>query len=253
MKITKHRDLTLVDINEDQMLVISCDSSGAIGNKEKDIVKVSPEVTGYYATQVSLMEILSFGAEPITIVNTLSVEMDDTGKKIINGIKKALEPLDFDMSSVITGSTEENFPVIQTGMGITIIGIVGKKNWERPYTQAGLLSAVVGIPKIGDEIIADKNSTIMNISRLLELKEKEYIKEILPVGSKGILYELEEMAKTNNIDFRLEKNINIDLKKSAGPSTCVLVSIEEDKYEEFKNNFSIPVNKIGRFVQRAMK
>ncbi|HHV26174.1 MAG TPA: selenophosphate synthase [Tissierellia bacterium] len=253
MKITKHRDLTLVDINEDQMLVISCDSSGAIGNKEKDIVKVSPEVTGYYATQVSLMEILSFGAEPITIVNTLSVEMDDTGKKIINGIKKALEPLDFDMSSVITGSTEENFPVIQTGMGITIIGIVDKKNWERPYTQAGLLSAVVGIPKIGDEIIDDKNSTIMNISRLLELKEKEYIKEILPVGSKGILYELEEMAKTNNIDFRLEKNINIDLKKSAGPSTCVLVSIEEDKYEEFKNNFSIPVNKIGRFVQRAMK
>ena len=248
MKITKHRDLTLVDINKDQMLVISCDSSGAIGNKEKDIVKVSPEVTGYYATQVSLMEILSFGAEPITIVNTLSVEMDDTGKKIINGIKKALEPLDFDMSSVITGSTEENFPVIQTGMGITIIGIVDKKNWERPYTQAGLLSAVVGIPKIGDEIIDDKNSTIMNISRLLELKEKEYIKEILPISSKGILYEGEEMAKTNNIDFRLEKNINIDLKKSAGPSTCVLVSIEEDKYEEFKNNFSIPVNKIGRFV-----
>ncbi|MEY8304442.1 AIR synthase related protein [Anaerosalibacter bizertensis] len=248
MKITKHRDLTLVDINKDQMLVISCDSSGAIGNKEKDIVKVSPEVTGYYATQVSLMEILSFGAEPITIVNTLSVEMDDTGKKIINGIKKALEPLDFDMSSVITGSTEENFPVIQTGMGITIIGIVDKKNWERPYTQAGLLSVVVGIPKIGNEVIADNNSTIMNISRLLELKEKKYIKEILPVGSKGILYELEEMAKTNNIDFQLEKNINIDLKKSAGPSTCVLVSIEEDKYEEFKNNFSIPVNKIGRFV-----
>ena len=30
MKITKHRDLTLVDINEDQMLVISCDSSAAL-------------------------------------------------------------------------------------------------------------------------------------------------------------------------------------------------------------------------------
>lgn len=248
MKIIKYRDLTLVDINEDQMLVISCDSSGAIGNKEKDIVKVSPEVTGYYAAQVSLMEILSFGAKPITVVNTLSVEMDDTGKKIISGIKKALEPLDFDMSSLITGSTEENFPVIQTGMGITIIGIVDRKNWEMPYTQAGLLSVVVGIPKIGDEVIADNNSTIMNISRLLELKEKEYIKEILPIGSKGILYELEEMAKTNNIDFQLEENLNIDLKKSAGPSTCVLVSIEEDKYEEFKNNFSIPINKIGRFI-----
>ena len=34
MKIRKHRDLTLIDINKDQILVVSCDSSGGIGNKE---------------------------------------------------------------------------------------------------------------------------------------------------------------------------------------------------------------------------
>ena len=244
MKITKHRDLTLIDINKDQFLVISCDSSGGIGNKENDMVKVSPKVVGYYTTQVALMEILSFGAKPITIVNTLSVEMDDTGRKIIDGIEQALEPLDFDISNLITGSTEENIPVTQTGMGITIIGIVNKEEWKKPYTQSGLLSVVVGLPKVGDEVVADNNKTIMNISKLLELKEKEYIKEILPVGSKGILYELEQIAKTNNVNFELEEDINIDLKKSAGPSTCVLISIEENKYEEFTNSFSITVNKI---------
>ncbi|HLR34807.1 MAG TPA: AIR synthase related protein [Tissierellales bacterium] len=248
MKITKYRDLTIVDINKEQFLVISCDSSGGIGNKEKDIVKVSPKVVGYYATQVALMEILSFGAKPITVVNTLSVEMNDTGGKIIKGIEKALRPLDFDISNLITGSTEENIPVVQTGMGITILGIVDKKKWNKPSTQADLASVVVGLPKVGDEVVDDENKTIMDIPRLLELKEKDYIKEILPVGSKGILYELEQMAKTNNINYILENDIYIDLKKSAGPSTCVIISIEEDKYVELKNSFPIPVNKIGKFT-----
>lgn len=248
MKISKYRDLTIVDINEEQFLVVSCDSSGGIGNKENDIVKVLPEVVGYYATQVALMEILSFGARPITIINTLSVEMNDTGKRIINGIEKALEPLNFDMSNLITGSTEENIPVVQTGMGITILGLVNKKKWTKSTTQAGLVSAVVGLPKVGDEVVEDDNKTIMDIARLLELKEKDYIKEILPVGSKGVLYELEQIVKTNNINCKLENDIYIDLKKSAGPSTCVIISIEEDKYKKLKYSFPIPVNKIGKFV-----
>ncbi len=248
MKIKKHRDLTLIDMNEKQFLVISCDSLGGIGDKEHDMVKTSPEVSGYFTTQVALMELLAFGAKPITIVNTLSVEMEDTGRRIIEGIEKALEPLDFDISNLVTGSTEENIPVTTTGMGMTIIGIVNKDNWEKPITYPGLIAAVVGLPKVGNEVLADKGKTIMDIPKLLKLKEKKYIKEILPIGSKGILYELGEMARTNNIEFELEEDINIDLKKTGGPSTCVVVSMEEDKYEELKEEFSIPVNKIGKFL-----
>lgn len=248
MKIRKHRDLTLIDINKDQTLVISCDSSGAIGNKENDIVKTTPEVVGQFATQVGLMEILAFGASPVTIVNTLSVEMEDTGKRIIKGIKKTLEPLDFDLDNVITGSTEENFPVTVTGMGITIIGIINKDNWTKPITEAGLIAVVVGIPVIGNDVLENPDS-IMNILRLLELMDKNYIKEILPVGSKGILYELQEMAKTNNINFELKDNQTIDLEKSGGPATCVIVSMEEKEYEKFKSESTIPVNRIARFIR----
>lgn len=247
MKIRKHRDLTLIDINEEQILVVSCDSSGGIGNKENDVVQTTPEIVGLFTAQVGLMEVLAFGADPIAIVDTLSVEMEDTGRRIIEGIKKALEPLDFDLDNLITGSTEENFPVTVTGIGITIIGIINKKNWKKPMTKPGLIAAVVGMPKLGNEVLEDENS-IMNIQRLLELREKEYIKEILPVGSKGILYELEQISKTNDIGFELEENQLIDLKKSGGPSTCVIISIEENKFKEFKKGFSIPVNKIGKFI-----
>jgi len=249
VNIRKYRDLRLIDINKDQILVISCDSAGGIGNKENDIVKTDPEIVGQFTTKVALMEVLAFGAKPITVVDTLSVEMNDTGKKVIKGVRNVLESLsnDLDLDNMITGTTEENFPVSVTGIGITVIGIINKCNWTKPKTYPGLVAAIVGIPNVGNEVL-ENGDIIIDIKNLMALKEKRYIKEILPVGSKGILYELKEMARTNNIDFKLEENQILDLKKSAGPATCTIISIEENKYKEFKSNFPIPVNKIGKFI-----
>lgn len=248
MRVSKFRDLTLVDINDDQIMVIACDSAGAIGNKEKDIVKVEPEIVGRFTTQTALMEILAIGAKPVTIVNTLSVEMNDTGKKIIWGIKQALEPLGLSDTELITGSTEENFPSCQTGMGITIIGIIDKKNWEMPKTTVNALAVVVGAPKMGNEVIEDRGRMILSIPHVIELKSNPNIYEILPVGSKGILYELKEMARTNNLSFYLDDKISLDLERSAGPATCAIVSMDEKEYNNLKNRFPIPVERIGRFI-----
>lgn len=250
MNIKKYRDLTLININKDQILVISCDSSGGIGNKENDVVQTDPEIVGYFTTQVGLMEILAFGATPIAVVDTLSVEMEDTGRRILNGIRKALEPLEFDLNNIITGSTEENFPVTVTGIGVTIIGIIDKNNWIKPKTSSEMLAAVVGLPKLGNEVLQDEN-VIMDVERLMELKERNYIQEVLPVGSKGILHELKLMSKTNNLKFVLDEDLTLDLKKSGGPSTCVIISIKEEKYNEFKDEFSLPVNRIAKFLYQG--
>ncbi len=250
MRISKFRDLTFIDINEEQIIAIACDSAGGIGNKEKDVVQVEPEIVGYFTAQVALTEILAIGAKPITIVNTLSVEMNDTGERIIKGIKRAVEPLNLPDSKIITGSTEENFPVCQTGMGLTIIGIIDKKNWKAPKTIANTLAVAVGIPKIGNEVIADKGREILSIHHLLDLKRNPSIHEILPVGSKGILYELKEMARTNNLGFNLDDKITVDIEKSAGPATCAIISIDEKEYNNLKNNFPIPIERIGRFIEK---
>lgn len=248
MKITKFRDLTLIHINEDQIMVIACDSSGGIGNKEFDVVKVEPEIVGFYTTQVALMEILAIGAEPITVVNALAVEMDPSGKRIIQGVKKAIKPLKLAEDKIITGTTEENIPVCQTAMGMTIIGIIKKADFRKKMAKRGNIAVAVGIPKVGDEVIADGGKEILSIELLMKLVEDRNINEILPVGSKGILYELGEMARTGDLDFILEEEFLIDIHKSAGPGTCAIIAIDPDYYPIIKENFPIPINRIGKFL-----
>jgi len=248
MKVSKFRDLTLIDINKDQILVVACDSCGGIGEKEKDVVNASPEIVGYFTTQVALSEILAVGAKPVTVVNTLAVEMNDTGKRIIDGVKRALKPLEFDENEIVTGSTEENFTVCQTAMGITIIGMVEKKNWKMPNTKSGQIAVLVGIPKVGNDVLEDDGKEVLSISALQQLVNNSEVDEILPVGSKGVSYELKQMASTNNLDFELFDDLKVDIQKSAGPATCAICSINENNIERLKATLHIPINVLGRFI-----
>lgn len=246
--MVKFRDLTIVDVTPDHRMVISCDSSGGIGDKEKDVVKVDPEIVGQFTTQVALMELLATGATPITIVNTLGVEMEETGQKIITGIKKAIKPLNMEDNIVITGSTEENIPVCQTSMGITIIGMIERSKWRNKKAKKRDLAVVLGIPKVGEEVLDDKGRETMSVPLLLEVLKKPYINDILPVGSKGIAYELNEMAITNKLNYSIYDKTNIDLNKTAGPATCVIVAVDREGYEDLKNSMPIPVNCVGIFI-----
>ena len=169
MKITKFRDLTLIYINENQIMVIACDSSGGIGNKQYDLVKVDPDTVGFFTTQVALMEVLAIGAKPITVVNALSVEMDPSGQKIIQGVKKALEPLKLPEDKIITGTTEENIKVCQTAIGITVIGIIDKEDFRINTARKNDIVVCVGIPKVGEEVILDNGKEILSIELLLRL------------------------------------------------------------------------------------
>lgn len=247
MKIEKFRDITLIHINEHQIITISCDSSGGIGDKELDIVKTTPEIVGFFTTNVALAETLAIGATPITISNTLTVEMESTGKKIIEGVKKSLRVLPNSENIAITGSTEDNFHTLQTGMGITVIGVIDKNKWKKPITNSGDLAVVVGLPKVGHEVLLDKGKEILSLENLLKLTEKSFVNEILPVGSKGILYEANVMAESNNLSFLLEENVSIDINKSAGPATCAVVSIKEEDLQILKEYIDLPINIIGKF------
>lgn len=245
----KFRDLTIMDITDKKRMVIACDSAGGIGNKENDVVKVDPEVIGFYTTQGPLMELLAQGVKPVCIVDNLGVEMDNTGERLLKGIRKALEPLELDNDLLITGSTEENIPVNQTFMGITIIGLIEKSKWRIKRPIDGNILVSVGIPLVGDELVNYKGE-IFSTKILLKLLGKPYVKDIIPVGSKGIEHEMGILASTNDLSFELANHIPIDIKKSAGPSTCGIIAMDIEFYEVLKKELNIPLNLVGTLINR---
>jgi selenophosphate synthetase-related protein len=117
MIVEKIRDLTIVNISDKNAIVVACDSCGSIGMKKGDVLKIPPFYSGKFTARVGIMEVLCTGAEVVTIVDTVSNEMEPTGNEIIRGIKEELKAANIN-EVVLTGSTEENFPTISTALGV---------------------------------------------------------------------------------------------------------------------------------------
>jgi hypothetical protein len=243
--INSFRDVSLLQINEKEVLVIACDSAGGIGEKKYDQIKVSNKILGKYTVKVPLMEVMSIGAEVISVIDNLAVEYKPTGKKIIAGIKENLKLIN--SAELLNGSTEENIKTVQTALGVTVIGKTTLKKLKKyTFSKKNNIVAAAGLPLVGENLMKYKSKAV-NFKKFLKLKELDYINQFLPVGSKGILYEAKILAKENNYNFEIISN-KVDLEKSAGPASVILLSLKEEKFSKLKNEIDLPFNKIGKLV-----
>ena len=245
MNIKQIRDITIIDFDENRYLGIACDSCGGIGYKEQDTVKASPQLTAYHTGKVVLAELMSMGFTPFIIADGLAVEMNDTGKQLIEGFNEVLSKLSFNVH--LTGSTEENIRTVQTSMGITCIGLCDKDKLKFNKTKSGDLCLIIGLPMVGNEVVNNPDKAL-DIEDFEKLFHCDFIKEMLPVGSRGIECELNDLLKYNGLNFKYESNISIDLKKSGGPSTSCIVTLSKDNLEEIKSIIKKPINIIGSFL-----
>lgn len=249
----KYRDLNLIPWDSMTYLVISCDSSGGIGNKSKDVVKTSSRNLGFYTAQVALMEMLSIKVMPMVLSNTLAVEMKDTGAEILQGILDALNLLGLAEKVEITGSTEENISTCSTGMGITLMGKVGIKDWIHPRTLEKDLAVVAGLPKVGEMVIDSDDSKQFSLKVLKKLLDKKYIHELIPGGSKGIIHEINELEVREKLVFRNWNNNSLDLNASCGPATSALITIHKEDLGKLREDLDIPMFIVGEFVAEDEK
>ncbi|PGM57616.1 hypothetical protein [Bacillus sp. AFS053548] len=256
MQISKYRDLTLMHIDENRYFTIACDSCGGIGMSELDFIKVDEEIVGYLTAKLCLVETLAFRAKPTVLINTLCVEMNGRGKRIINGIEKAIKEYnkanfyEDNLEINITGSTEENIPTKQTGLGITLMGEIYNP-FNRKEAISGDRVILIGYPKVGNEVLEDLNENkneIINFNSLKQLTNCEYVSDLLPIGSKGVQYEMNQLMETNNIDINLVNQSSIPLHKSAGPATCALAIIKKDAIERLKRQILQPITLLGEIV-----
>ena len=246
-RVSKLRDLTIVRLLGDLILVIACDSNAGIGEKPGDYLKTPYENVGISMLKVPMMEVLASGASPVLIVNNLCVEMEPNGKKIISVMKQELKRCGFNSEMQLTGSTEDNAKTTQTGTGLTVVGIARESALRLGSTKAGDAVVCVGTPKDGIHLpYLERDADIASISTTIDLCRMPFVHEILPIGSHGALYEAKELAKTCGGSFRLaDIKPAIELEQSAGPSTAVLVSLSPEDVGKLREGCSVPVYPIG--------
>jgi len=244
------RDLTLIHLTDDYSIIIAVDSNGGIGPQEGDTFKCDPYQLGHFAMRVPLLELLSCGASPLAAFDMLSLPMNDIGKEIVRGIRDELKIANLGDDFPLSGSTEDNVPTNMTSIGTTIIGLVHKEDFNIGKTQINDFVVCVGLPKSApDDVILLNDIEIINQNDIYKILELDGVHEILPVGSKGVENEAHQLAKTINLDLELFKEQTIDIKKSGGPSTCVIVSCEADTVTELVEKLDVPVNVFGKIIK----
>ncbi|MDH6363368.1 hypothetical protein M2139_000212 [Enterococcus sp. PF1-24] len=237
------RDLTILPLSTEKNLVIACDSSAAIGEKTADQVKIAPEIMAAYCLRVPLMEIFCFGGAPLCVVDLIGNELNPTGTKMLKGIQEELIKANL-ADLPLNGSTEENMTTQTTSIGVTVIGEVAA-DFSYPQVNEGAVLFQLGTPYVGDQVVANINQ-IFSYDIVQKIRQETAVLDMLPVGSKGIAYEANQMAKTGDcqVEFFTEEN----LKVSAGPATVVLIAIQANQELIFSKKYP-QLKKIGRFYK----
>lgn len=242
MNARKFRDISLVEIDDEKTMAVACDSCGGIGEKEFDGLKVSAYITGRYTVRVGLCEILSVGADVAVVSNAVSNEMEPTAREVIRGIEDELK--DAQLSGVaLTGSTEENMKTVSTGVGITVIGIAKTDTLLTDSPQKGDVALLIGLPKLGQEVIDCTNKEIICYEDIYALRSLKGVRQIIPVGSKGICYEAQNAGS-----FILYDNPCADVYRSGGPSTCALAILPKVMLPSVEKMLASPHCIIGEYV-----
>jgi hypothetical protein len=240
------RDLRLLRLDGRRIIVVSCDSAGGIGPKPLDRIRVDGRTVGRFTTRVALMEVLSVGANPVCLTNTLAVEPKPTGIQIIKGIHDELRYARLASQVIMTGSSEKNVSVKQTGVGITIVATATSRSLKIGRCTPGDAVVAIGLPHVGDEvIIGEKERRIADTRDVRVLLNASFVHEIIPAGSQGALHEAQTIGQDSNLRFTRRRGSQLDLRKSAGPATVLLSACSHSHLKELTKLIQKPVNLIG--------
>jgi hypothetical protein len=223
------RDTITLPFDGHHSLIIASDNSGAVGMKEHDVVQVPYETVGYYSFRVAVMECIAAGGQPISVM-LHNFCGNEPWSELVKGIQKGLVELNLP-DVPITGSTESNFSLLQSAVGLIVLG---KKSVDRMPDIASsdqLKFAVIGWPLVGNEVVEHQERVVPlsifdEVSRLRDVM-------VWPVGSKGILYELNQMFQDKSFTEG-SFHTDVDILKSSGPATCFIVSYFDDREDEIK-------------------
>jgi selenophosphate synthetase-related protein len=246
---TRRGDVSVLKIPTGHAIVAGSTSSGAVGPKELDQVKVDGRILGKFLARVALMDVTATGAFPLLLSVTLGVEKEPTGNEIVEGIKREARTIGLDPNQVLMENTEDNFQTKQTGAGLTVVGLANEDELRLGKTMPGDLIVAIGRPKVGQEVIAaEARGEIADLRNVTQLTQRKYVHDIAPVGGFGIASEAKMMAYGVGRQLKIVEVQGLDLNKTAGPATVVLVTIDGERLDDLKALIPKPISVVGEIL-----
>lgn len=217
-------------IEIDASTFVTIDNAACIGEKEADIVHVPNEIAAYFTARTAILEQWCAGAMPVHLL-LANFTSDAAWNDYVKGCERVFHEIGQKMPP-ITGSSETNFSPLQSGLSLTIIG---KKQFVPTVEQCRFF--VIGKPLVGQQVM-DQPENVANLAEVFNLLKIGVIQQVWPTGSKGIGAEIQAFIGSH---FTCEVN----LVQSAGPSTAVLVAVQEQNVEQLYATVKAPINEIS--------
>ncbi len=218
------RDLLFLDGSGS--LVVACDSIGGIGPRPADAHHADAATVAHFAMRVPLLELLCTGATPIALVNTLCQDRDSAAA-LIDEFRRLAREVGIP-DDAVTGTTEDNVPTTMTGVGVVVIG----RRHGSPTTTRGLAGDAVicaGLPMSAPRHeLFPGHPELVAAAEVQALVGSGLVHDALPVGSRGLEWEVPELARTAGLAVEWAPDHGLDLTQSGGPSSCVLFACAPD-------------------------
>lgn len=234
-------------------LVIATDSIGGIGPKPADTIYADAATVAHFAVRVPLLEVICAGATPILVINDLCVEFEPTGRQMIAEIHRLAAGVGLPPGAV-TGSTEENVRTEATGIGVTVLGRLDNTATTKPGgAHDGDLVLCAGLPVSAprDDIHIGHPDQV-TVAAVAALVASGIVHDALPVGSKGLNWEVPQLAASANLGVDWLPS-TVSRTDSGGPSSCVLFSVDSASAELVRTLCApAPVHAVARLQRRGL-
>lgn len=206
--------------------VVTTDNSGGIGEKQADLVFAPNDIVSYFAARVALLEQWAARCQVESVV-IHNFSGDEAWQDYIKGVNRLLKEVGLE-KVLVTGSSETNMELLQSAMSITMIGRSG----GGVDIEQDVKWFIYGRPFVGVEVL-ENSKVIADLNKVKIAMENGWASNIWPVGSKGIQAEVRILFANDKLFVQSD----VDVEKSAGPSTVVLVAVPKESIEQATLHF----------------
>ncbi|MCH4072138.1 hypothetical protein [Pseudoramibacter sp.] len=227
LSVFHYRDLSLCPV-PGGTIVMAADSCASTGEKPGDTLKCPPYHCGRVSARVVLFELLCIGAQVLMVADGVCSEMQPTGLEIICGFQDEMKLAGLP-PEMLTGSTEENFTTMMTGVGTAAVGYF-PGNFKAPVCRSGDLLVSVGEPAVGLDFL-HQNAPVATYEMIQTLSQDAGVHELIPVGSHGLAWEGRSAAALHHLKADFDMPCGLDLSQSGGPASCVLAVMSEEAFK----------------------